>query len=716
VSPHTRITARAIGVAAVIALAIGAQACAAHGDAMTATTAGSGSSSGSATEDFGHDDPFVAQAASDIDSDHAQALGPLLAMEEHRRAAIDWATFPASDATLGPDPYRVARLPDGTLVGLLRGDAAIVALAPDGRELARAAAPASPSGLAIAPDGELLVVGEAARELARYRLAHGHFERLPSLAVDALGMRDVAVSPDGATAYLVEDHDGRLLAVSLATPAAAPPRELARCHGPTRVAAVADIVAIDCLLDHAVELRRAAGTGEPIRIAHDGPMWGFAVARRGDGTLVVATAGVEDHPLVREDGGFGYIDSFVTLYTVAPGAAAATRAAVVNTSELGVVTPKWLALATTGAGAAAMTTVTTAGYATAGALALTWRADLAAPPTVARRELPPGTADASLAADGSLVAANPLLDAWIVAPATGAPRIVATPNTPRSRDARPLPSRLGELLFFTTAMAPWNSSRDQLSRFTCETCHFEGYGDGRVHYTGRANVHAATRPLRGLGNLRPYFSRALDTTMTRMVHAEFRVANRHDGRDPWSTLTTADLPWLADAGVPASLPPELLRQSLMTFLVDFTQRTNPATVGRDHFTATERAGAEVFRDRCASCHAPRLVADIAASAVPFERWESLVMSPAGPITWSDAGYHQTGVLPYVIDRGTRTPPLRRLYKKWPYFTNGTARSLADLVDRFTFDATGAQHDGGAGAAAHLDPAAKAALLAFLDLL
>ena len=659
-------------------------------------------------------DAAVAPAAAPTgDPDHQKALAALLAIEEHRRATTDFAALPPSDGTFGPDPYRIARLPDGTRVGLLRGEAAVVVLGGDGRELARAAAPASASGLAVTPDGSVLVVGEDAREIARYRVAGGAtLTTLAPIAVDAIGLRDVAVTPDGKTAYVVEDHDGRLLEVSLAAPAAAP-RELARCHGPMRVAALAGAVATDCLLDHAIEIR--AG-GKLTRIVHDGPMWSFALARRADGTLLVAATGVEDHPLVREDGGFGYIDSFAFLYTLAPGATTATRVAAVNTSELGVVTPKWLALATLPDGAV---TVTTAGYATAGALALTWRSDLAAAPAIAHRDLPPGTAAADLDGDGTLVAANPLLDAWVIAPPSGAPRIVATPNTARSREARALPSRVGELLFFTTAMAPWNSSEGKLSRFTCETCHFEGYGDGRTHFTGRDDVHATTRMLRGLGNARPYFSRALDRTMTRMVNAEFGVANRHNGRDPWFSLSTADLPWLADAdaGAPATLSPELLRESFMAFLVDFTHRTNPAVAGRTAFTAEERAGAAAFRDRCAGCHAPRLVMDDLSTAVPFERWESLVMSPAGPIVWSNGDYAKTGVVPYVHDRGTRVPSLRRLYKKWPYFTNGHGKSLGAVLDAFAFDptgVTGATHDGGAGA--RLDLPTKRALDAFLNLL
>jgi Cytochrome c len=641
---------------------------------------------------------------------HERELRLLFAFETERRAATDFATLPPSDVAFGPDPYRIAALGGGDrLIGLLRGESAVVLLDRDGAELARVAAPRSPSGLAVSGEGDVLVVGEAARELAQLRVTGDRLVRVATLPVDALGMRDVALAPDGRTAYIVEDRTGRLLAVSLEREQralrATGVRELGRCHGPIQVEAIAGAVAVDCLLDHTIEIRRDGA--EVARIHHDGPLWRFALHRETDGGLLIAAGGVEDHPLVREDGGFGYIDSYLTLYRFAPGAAQPVRLAAVNTSALGAVTPKWVAFRAAEPGAVS---VSVAGYASATLLTLTWR-DLAAEPEVAQAPLLPGTAAAQILDDGAIVAANPLFDAWIVA--RGEPRVVAVPG------ARPraLPSRIGELLFFTTMMAPWNSAEGKLSRFTCETCHHEGYVDGRTHFTGRGKVYATTRPLLGLFNNRPHFSRALDKTMAQMVHAEFRVANRHNGRDPWFALTRAEIPWLdrvADA--PPQLSPQALREALMSFLMDFTHRANPAAIDHARFTERERAGAQVFRDRCAGCHAARLAADQPGSLVPFERWESLVLSASGPIVWSNAAYARTGVEPYVHPDGARVPALRRLYKKWPYFTSGTARSLSDVLDRFAGSGDAGYHDAAPAAAARLGADDKAALLAFLDLL
>jgi hypothetical protein len=664
---------------------------------------------------------------------HQRELDALRAFEQQRRTATDFATLPPSEQVLGPDPYRIAALHGSDrLVGLLRGESAVAVLDADGAELSRIAAPRSPSGLAVSADDDVLVVGEAAREIAVYRIARRddavQLERTASIPVDALGMRDVALSPDARTAYVVEERTGRVLAVALDHDPARPPRarqlkgsavrELARCHGPYQLAAFDGGIAIDCVLDHAIEIHRDGG--EPARIHHDGPIWSFAVHREPDGGLLVAAGGVEDHPLVREDGGFGYVDSFLYVYRLAPGAAQPARLAAVDISALGVVTPKWIAFRP----AAGAHSLTVAGYASPSAATLTWRGDFGAPPEIQQTALLPGTSAAARTRDGTLVAANPLLDAWIVARGDE-PRLV--PVT--ARPARSALSRVGELLFFTTMMSPWNSSDGKLSRFTCETCHHEGYVDGRTHFTGRGNVFATTRPLYGLFNNRPHFSRAFDKTMAQMVHAEFRVANRHNGRDPWFALTRADVPWLARVtDVPATLSPELLREAFMTFLMDFTHRANPAAIDRDRFTDVERTGARIFRDRCAVCHAARLIADEPASLVPFERWESLVLSPSGPIVWSDAAYKKTGVEPYVHADGARVPTLRRLYKKWPYFTSGRARSLDDVLDRFawsgggaagtTTTATATYHDAAPQDAAlsRLTADDKAALRAFLDLL
>ena len=102
-----------------------------------------------------------------------------------------------------------------------------------------------------------------------------------------------------------------------------------------------------------------------------------------------------------------------------------------------------------------------------------------------------------------------------------------------------------------------------------------------------------------------------------------------------------------------------------------------------------------------------------------------IVTPAGPITWGRSDYEQVGVLPYVHARGARVPALRRVARKWPYFTSGSANDLETVLARARFDAAGRAsgkprffHDGAPNDAslARLSESEQRALRAFLELL
>lgn len=662
-------------------------------------------------------------------------LAPLHAFEEARRAAADFAHLSPSDHIFGPDPTALRPIPGSArYAGILRGRAAVVLLDEALRELARAPAPASPTGLAIAKDGEIFVSGEQSASVSRYRVEGDKLQPTGSVEIDgARAIRDIAIGGESpAVLYAVEEHDGRLLALQLPPSGmgAGARREIPVGHGPFRVARVDDRVIVDCLLDHTLTIYRLDPAGLPlpdgaVTIQHDGPIWGFDAITTDQG-LLIAAGGVEDHPLDRTGGSFGFIDSFVFLYRIAPGAGVAVRVAEINASSQGVLTPKSLVLRSSGAGELS---ATVSGAGGDRLLEIAWGADLKAPPALTTRGMPPGAAMITAGADGTfgLVFADPLLDGWgRIQP--GAPAAEPLVSVTEPLGSLPPPrssaSRVGEALFFTKLMAPWNSSEDRLSRFTCETCHFEGYVDGRIHHTGRGDVVATTKPLLGLFNNRPHFSRALDPDLTTVSHNEFRVAGSLSGHDPWFSAPVAELPWVAALGAPRAeeLEPLALRKALMIFLMEFTHRPNPSALGRAEWSPEERTGAEVFSRRCERCHSARLASDIPSSQVPPSGWEALVFSREGALVWGRSGYEKTGIEPYVHEQGARVPSLRRLFKKRPYFTNGSAKELKDVLSMARFEAA----EGGAvfyhaeapsGAAViGLTESEKAALLAFLDLL
>jgi len=676
--------------------------------------------------------------------------------EEATRASFDFERPPSAETGLGADPWVIRRVANGW-VGILRGRSAIVLLDDELHELARLPAPRSPTGLALGRNGEILVVGELSSAVARYAVRGRTLASRGEVVVPGvMGLRDIAVSPAGVV-WALDERGGRVLALAVddkgpgkseklgggdeTAKAATIVAALPVGHGAVQVLATAKHLVVDAVTDHALVVFATDGAGAvpearaPLRITHDGPMWGFD-ARETKSGLVVAAGGVEDHPLDRRGGFFGYIDSFVYAYRVHD--TSFDTLAVVNVSAEGVITPKAISIEALASGASRSedaappvddVDLLVTGYGSASGLRIGLHGT--ASPALTSIALVPGSraldhadrSDRSGHADrtGAAIAmADPLLDAWVLADAHGV-RVVPVPEPSEdpALPARSTASRLGEALFFTSLMAPKNSSEGSLSRFTCETCHFEGYVDGRTHHTGRGQVHATTKPLVGLVGNRPYFSRALDPDLATVSHAEFRVAGAGSDTDPFFAVDPREpaSAWLGHLGVHDRIEPLELRRSLLRFLVDFSHRPNSAVVSRRAtFDDVEREGARVFRDRCEHCHSARLSADDPSKVIPFDRWESMVLGEAAPIVWGSAGYRKTGVTPYVADEGARTPSLRRLYKKFPYFTNGSAKSLDAVLDGVRFTATDTFHADAPEGGAPLDEPSKRALHAFLELL
>jgi hypothetical protein len=654
-------------------------------------------------------------------------LAELRRFEQARRAATDFANLPTSDRSTGANPITIIPAPGGAhALALLRGRDQIVVLDAQLREAGRLPAPSSPTGIAVR-DNQVFVSGEYSPELYCYRFD----ERLTFIGAVRIpgtrGLRDVSIGADGWL-YAVDEQRHALHVFRLTSNL-----ELSENHawkvaqGPIAVRRAGSFLIVNSLLAHSLSIYPCDRTGLPVveragRITHDGPIWSFDAEPLADG-LRVAVGGVEDLPLDRTGGFFGNVDSFVFVYDVRatagsePGAVGIndiSRLAVVNVSSRGVITPKWLDLVVDGDGGR----VVVAGYGGMRMATVTWPA-FDREPRVETRAVPAGIASAA-ALDKHWVAANPLLDAWVgVKPDRLVIRPVRDSALQTGRPVRSAAAKMGEVLFFAGLMAPAQTSTGAQSRFTCETCHFEGHVDGRTHFTGRDDVHATTKPLLGLFNNKPHFSRALDRDLTEMVNNEFEVAAAHSGGSPWFALPLAGIPWLSEfVGRVDTVSAGELRRALVEFLMIFTHRPNPSVRGRRSFTDLELRGAQAFRDRCEHCHASRLVADDGASRVPFVEWERHIFSSAGPIVWGSDAYASTGVEPYVHPSGARVPSLRRLFRKFPYFTNGSAGSLDALLGEVRMSPHAFFHlvVDEADTLRALDADTRSALRAFLDLL
>jgi hypothetical protein len=638
----------------------------------------------------------------------AERLAPLLVFEDSARRVRREAR--ARESRLGPDPYRVVPIPaelGTTYAGVLRGEGALVLLDARFRELVRVPGPLGASGIALAKGRLVLASGELENRVSVYASADLGL-------VGSVELRDVegvrAVGWGANRVYALDAENERVVSFRLDVSEGAradDEQRFATCRGAVDLTARDDSLRVTCLFDHALALYPLDSEGKPgkeTRIVHDGPIWSSDVEKRGDDFLV-ALGGVEDHPLDRTIGSFGNVDSFVFVYRWRPGEKP-QRLAAVNVSEAGVVTPKVVHIRKI-----EPLEIDVLGYGGERRVRLGFERGLGAAPTVRASAFPPGSASATFSSDGSSVIANPLLDAWVVSKGDETTVRAVTPEPTDSR------ARLGEALFFTELMAKIPRADGALSRFSCETCHFEGGVDGRTHHTGRGDVRATTKPLFGLLENRPYFSRALDPTLTKMVDNEFRVANAGGGADPWFTVDASEHPFLKQLGVKdEKLDAVELRRALMHFLAGFEHRPNPRTVGRTTFTPDEAEGAIVFRDRCERCHSARRFSDEPESRVDFAGWEARVFT--GDLVWASSDFQKTGIEPYVSERGARVPSLRRILRKRPYFTNGSSLTLADALLRVRFLEKDTWHDPGHAPAESksLDARERASLQAFVELL
>lgn len=634
-----------------------------------------------------------------------EAFARLQSYEDQQRSAQSPAGLHPWSAVAGDDPWAVHALDAQQAVGLLRGADAAVVLDDRGRELQRVATVHQP--IAVVSRGEGLWVVGAEGGLQGFTLRDGRLQPGARAALPTtVALRDAVATPEG---LLVSDGwSGQLLLAD--TDGALVPEGARPCRGPFDLHEAASLRASVCLHERALRL----DYGEVhTAVVHDGPLWSSAIAALPGNRWLVAAGGVEDHPLDRSDGAFGFVDSFVFLERVQPcaqGLCSSTVAAI-DVGPLGIIVPKWLGLSSDGATAE----LTISGYGGDAFVQLPVSLNDGSVGEPRRFAVPPGIRDASRMGLGWL-AADPLLDRWVRIDDDGS---VTTTASAQPRAGASPSVRLGEALFFTRLMAPAASSEGRASRFTCETCHFEGTVDGRVHYTGRDDVHAATKPLLGLFVNRPHFSRALDRTLATMVDNEFTVANRGSAAGPRFDATPQAWPWLSALGLQQPQDADALRRALVDFFVAYDHETSPAVATRrrggatPRFTDDERAGATLFAQHCEGCHQARTVTDDASTRVDAQQWESLVLSERGPLVWASEQRVRTGVEPYVHPEGARVTSLRRLWLKWPYFTNGSAHSIADVLARVRLRPEFAHAGDGAG---DLDAAQQRALAAFLALL
>lgn len=290
--------------------------------------------------------------------------------------------------------------------------------------------------------------------------------------------------------------------------------------------------------------------------------------------------------------------------------------------------------------------------------------------------------------------------------------------------ARRSPAEHGELLFFSRALVPNNVATGALSLYTCAACHPDGHIDGRRHPAKRNRFFSMTKSCRGLAGTEPFLSLGRPETLAEF--ADNIVASHAQGGltspDTFDTYpvelrTRAPSGWRT-----VTLSPKAVRAALAAYMAAIPVEPSPfVTPGRVVLTESERHGLEIFRGACGGCHQlvrstleespPPKAAPRASRAVRATERALLT----GTFALTSARLHDVGTR--VLGEGGNNPPtLRGVWHAAPYFTDGSARTLEEVLRRTDPDAPRVHAPENAQRPTSFSPSELSALLSFLRVL
>jgi cytochrome c553 len=309
---------------------------------------------------------------------------------------------------------------------------------------------------------------------------------------------------------------------------------------------------------------------------------------------------------------------------------------------------------------------------------------------------------------GRFVTADRLSDTLTFTGAAGrreAELVVGTPARTSLADE-------GELLFYSRALVPHNVAAGPLSLYTCAACHDDGDRDGRLHPAKQNRFFSTTLTCRGLGTTAPFLR--LGNQATLAAFADNIVSTHAQGaeRDP---VHFADYPVTirvrGERGWGSrTLSPAEVRRALADDMARIPVEPSPFVAPGAHALSPQaRRGLALFRDGCARCH--RLVGDSArGDRVPDGALEARLLS--GRVALTAPGRYDVGT-PVLGDGGNNPPSLRGVWDGAPYFSDGSARTLEEVLRRTDPGAEAVHAPANAARPPAFSAGEQAALLAFL---
>lgn len=272
-----------------------------------------------------------------------------------------------------------------------------------------------------------------------------------------------------------------------------------------------------------------------------------------------------------------------------------------------------------------------------------------------------------IATPTTVVIPNRLSESVTLIEGTGTAPVVSERSLGRAL-GRSDPARLGELLFYEKAL--WSDTAD--NQFTCNSCHWDLCSDHRMQPGMLESRWEMTRPLRGIGMITPVFTPMQSPTLADAVDGLFEALDaRHWEGRPINTPITLTL-----REGPLQLSPHDARAALLSFLMTLGAQVGPLRQRDGTFTPQAERGAVLFQRDCAGCHEP--TADLRARE-PVAADRLLRHLRDRPLSFGAPLFARSGVTPYYTSAGNRISPLLDLARGGPFFSNGSAPTLEDLL-------------------------------------
>jgi cytochrome c peroxidase len=238
------------------------------------------------------------------------------------------------------------------------------------------------------------------------------------------------------------------------------------------------------------------------------------------------------------------------------------------------------------------------------------------------------------------------------------------------------------VLYHSRDLVPRNVAEGPLSVYACTACHEDAVVDGRLHPAKMNRFRSMTKTDRGIATTPPYLSIGEITTLTEF--ADNIIASHAQGWEKDASYDRYPVRVRTSVATSRTLDPDETRHALAAYMAILPNEPNPFAGPVGAFSAAARRGAHVYLESgCARCHQPVGHVALGNRVSPARLIDAALR---GAVAFAGPDLIDVGT-PVLGKGGNNPPSLRGLWSTPPYFSDGSARTLADVLARTNTSAT-----------------------------